>query len=248
MGFEPEFGVWEEGPEEHSSNYGAVPGGLMMWFDQGFYDYKYRSKINISDFMPVSERMIHNGVASLKRPLPAESPSRPYDLAQLSLIWPYNIVDFEMKQLILKNIETKLVGRSGVRCYPNDKYCGKGLVPHDGETAEWPLGLAWLSICYAKLAEHGADFDESRKPIAFTWTQRKAHFELAVEYFTHLERTMTTEGYVPEMYVGLQMGHNTPLAWAQSFHLIAGQSLLNLSSRHREHFKLPAEILGRGRG
>ena len=247
MGFEADFGVWEEGPEEHSSSYGAVLGGLMMWFDQGFYDYKYRSKINISDFMPVSERMINNGIASLKRLLPAESPSRPYDLAQLSLIWPYNIVDFEMKQLILQNVETKLLGRRGVRRYPHDKYCGKGLVPHDGETAEWPLGLAWLAICYAKLAEHGADFDENRTPIPFTWTQRENYFERALQYFMQLERNMTTEGFVPEMYVGNQMGHNTPLAWAQSFHIIAGQSLLNLSNRHRLHFKIPADILRRGR-
>jgi len=39
---------------------------------------------------------------------------------------------------------------------------------------EWPLGLAWLAICYAKLAEHGADVDdENRAPIPFTWSQRE---------------------------------------------------------------------------
>ena len=44
MGFEPDYGMWEEGPEEHASSFGAVLGGLTMWFDQGFYDYKYRHK------------------------------------------------------------------------------------------------------------------------------------------------------------------------------------------------------------
>jgi len=217
----------------------------MMWFDQGFYDYKYRSKIPISDYVPVSERMIADGYTALLRLLPEESPSRPCDLAQLSLIWPYNIVDFATKQKLLRNIETHLVGTRGVRRYLGDKYCGKGLVPHDGETAQWPLGLAWLAICCAKLAQYPSDFDVSRKPVALTWEQRAYWFGRAVDYFMRLERTMTSEGFVPEMYVGDQMGHNTPLAWAQSFHIIAAQTLLNLAHRHREHFRLPQEILRR---
>ena len=53
---------------------------------------------------------------------------------------------------------------------------------------------------------------------------------------------MTPEGYVPEMYVGTQVGHNTPLAWAQSFHVISAQVLLNLSFKHPEHFRLPAAL------
>ena len=88
MGFEPDFGVWEEGPEAHSSSFGAVLGGLMMWFDQGFYDYKYRQKIDISHPVPVSERMIADGYAAPDSAASRESESRPYDLAQLSLIWP----------------------------------------------------------------------------------------------------------------------------------------------------------------
>ena len=53
---------------------------------------------------------------------------------------------------------------------------------------------------------------------------------------------MTPEGAVPEMYLGDQTGHNTPLAWAQSFHIIAGQMLTNLCAAHPKEFKLPPEV------
>ncbi len=242
MGFESDYGIWEEGPEEHSSSFGAVLGGLVMWFDQGYYDYKYQRKIEISHHVPVSERMIADGFSSLARLLPRESPSRPYDLSQLSLIWPYNIVDFETKTVILDNVESNLVGTRGVQRYPGDIYCGKGLVPAHGEVAQWPLGFAWLAICYAKLAENGRDYDMARQPILFDWEQRRAFFAKSVRYFTLLEESMTSEGHVPEMYVGAQAGHNTPLAWAQSFHIVAAQILLNLSCAHPQYFELPKDV------
>jgi hypothetical protein len=121
-GFEADYGVWEEGPEEHSSSFGAVLGGLMMWFDQAFYDYKCKNKIEISRYVPVSERMIADGFGALSRVLPRESGTRPYDLSQLSLIWPYNIIDFDTKKQLLHNIETHPVGPRGVRRYPGDVY------------------------------------------------------------------------------------------------------------------------------
>ena len=245
MGFEPDFGMWEEGPEDHSSSFGAILAGLTMWFDQGHYDYKYRTHTPISDYVPVSERLIKEGRKALETLLPTESPSRPYDLAQLSLLWPYNIVGYDMKMTILNNVETNLLGERGLRRYPGDIYCGKGLVPLDGETAQWPLGLAWLSICYSKLSEYGQDCDSDGKVVPLSWEQRSAYFDKSVRYFLQLESTMTPEGYVPEMYVGDQMGHNTPLAWAQSFHIIAGQMLLNLAYKHHEHFKLPPSLVRR---
>lgn len=242
MGFEADFGVWEEGPEEHASSYGAVLGGLTMWFDQGHYDYKYRNKISISQLVPVSERMIAEGYSALMRLLPRESAGRPYDLAQLSLIWPYNIVDYETKAAVLAQIETHLAGPHGIARYPGDKYCGNGLrAGHDGP-AQWPLGLAWLAICFAKFAESGRDFDLARHPVHINWPEREQYFLKALMYFERLEKNMTPAGEVPEMYVGGQAGHNTPLAWAQSLHIIAAQTLLNLAHAHPQHFKIPAQI------
>jgi GH15 family glucan-1,4-alpha-glucosidase len=163
-------------------------------------------------------------------------------LAQLSLIWPYNIVDYDTKKTLLSQIEKHLVGAHGVTRYPGDTYCGKGLHPGNEGPAQWPLGLAWLAICYAKFAELGRDFDMARKPVHFTWEERKEFFGKALEYFSLLERNMTPEGAVPEMYVGNQAGHNTPLAWAQSFHIVAAQSLLNLAHAHPTHFKIPTQV------
>lgn len=242
MGFEPDFGVWEEGPEEHASSYGAVLGGLTMWFDQGHYDHKYRNKIPIGHLVPVSERMIAEGYSALMRMLPGESAHRPFDLAQLSLIWPYNIVDYETKKILLAQIEKHLVGVHGVTRYPNDTYCGKGMHPGNDGPAQWPLGLAWLTICYGKLAEASGDYDLARNAIPFSWEERRRFFAKALEYFTQLERNMTPEGAVPEMYVGAKPGHNTPLAWAQSFHIVAAQVLSNLAHAHPSHFKIPPSI------
>ncbi len=245
MGFEDDFGMWEEGPEPHSSSFGAVLGGLTMWFDQGFYDYKYKQKTEIGTLVPVSERMVAEGNRALIGLLPRESASRPYDLAQLSLIWPYAIVDYETKLMILRNVETHLLGTRGVRRYPHDLYSGHGTIPHEGQTAEWPLGLAWLSICYSKLAEYDHDFDSAHHPAHLGWPLRIAFFDTAVKYFVQLEAAMTPEGWVPELYLGSKMGHNTPLAWAQSFHIISGQMLLNLSYKFPDHFKIPPSLLRR---
>ena len=44
------------------------------------------------------------------------------------------------------------------------------------------------------------------------------------------------------------MGHNTPLAWAQSFHIISGQMLLNLSYKHPTHFRTPSQPAPPGLG
>ena len=63
-----------------------------------------------------------------------------------------------------------------------------------------------------------------------------------MQYFEQLEKSMTPEGCVPEMYLGKQIGHNTPLAWAQSFHIISGQMLINLAAAHPREFKIPHEV------
>jgi hypothetical protein len=104
LGFGPDFGMGEEGPEEHVSSHGAELGGLMMRHDRGCYGYKYRPRIEIGLHLPVSERMIADGRAGLARLLPRESPSRPCDLAQLSLIWPYSIVDYDTELLLLQRV------------------------------------------------------------------------------------------------------------------------------------------------
>ena len=138
--------MWEEGPEVHSSSVGAVLAGLTMWHDHGFYDYKYRNHIDISHIIPVSERFLEDGARALSKLLPRESESRPYDLAQLSLLWPYNILkdQFALQEEILDNIERHLVRAHGVVRYPGDRYFNANQddpFGHEARVADRP-GLA----------------------------------------------------------------------------------------------------------
>src|SRR5260370_10930859 len=161
---EPDFGMWEEGPEVHASSVRAVLAGLTMWHDHGFYDYKYLTQIDISQIIPVSERFLEEGTRALSQILPRVSQARPYDLAQLSLLWPYNILKdkFALQEAIVENIQNHLVRSRGVIRYPGDRYfSSRPDEPLDSE-AEWPIGLAWLSIAYSKLLQQALRLRPSR--------------------------------------------------------------------------------------
>jgi len=141
----PDFGMWEEGPELHSSSMAAVLAGLTMWFDDGHYHYKYTQETDLSKIVPVSERFFDTGRVVLEKLLPKESETRDCDMAQLSLIWPYNIVDKDMKKKILENVETTLLKEKGVIRYKGDYYFNADDDNKVGNEAEWPLGIAVLS-------------------------------------------------------------------------------------------------------
>ena len=217
---EPDFGVWEEGPELHSSSIGSVLAGLTMWHDQGFYDYKYKQRVDISGIIPVSERFLEDGAASLGRLLPRESASRPYDLAQMSLLWPYNILkdQQQLQEEILGNIEQHLVRAYGVVRYPGDRYFNANQESPEGNEAEWPIGLAWLSIAYCKLRAQAIRTGASSATIDH-------YLERAKQHLAHLEEVMLEDGRVPELFSGGKPGHNVPLGWAQSFYIVAKLSL-----------------------
>ena len=119
----PDYGVWEEGPELHSSSIGAVLAGLM-------------SVRKYVDEVRVPARFIELGQEALKKLLPRESESRPYDMAQLSLIWPYKVLEPDMRDKVLHNIETKLVRENGLIRYPRDCYYGADYAQPDGNEAQ----------------------------------------------------------------------------------------------------------------
>ncbi|MFQ5737262.1 MAG: glycoside hydrolase family 15 protein, partial [Thermodesulfobacteriota bacterium] len=58
---EPDFGVWEEGPEMHSSSIGAVLAGLTMWHDDGHYHHKYRNQTPLYSHLPIPQEFIEQG-------------------------------------------------------------------------------------------------------------------------------------------------------------------------------------------
>jgi len=213
----PDYGVWEEGPELHSSSIGAVLGGLMS----------VRQHI---DEVRVPSRFIELGYEALKKALVRESVSRPYDMAQLSLIWPYRVLDRETRSVVLKNIEDNLLREHGVVRYPGDQYYNADYANLVGNEAEWPMGLAWLSIVYSKMAEEAVTLGAARDAVG--------HLKTAHHYVKRVEKTMVAEKHIPELYSGGVPNPNTPLAWAQAMYIIAVQAIENLKAKmDREVFE-----------
>jgi phosphorylase kinase alpha/beta subunit len=215
---DPDFGVWEEGPEVHSSSVGSVLAGFTMWHDDGYYHHKYGNQIPLYGYLAVPQEFLEAGSAALERLLPRESSGRPYDLAQLSLIWPYAILSDAQAARILANIEERLVRGRGVIRYEGDLYFNSDPSSPVGNEAEWPLGFAWLSIVYSKMAQRALQ-EGSIFGVPTDLVERSGM------YLKRLEEVMTPDGKVPELYTGSVPNRNVPLAWAQSFYVVAHQSL-----------------------
>lgn len=171
-------GIWEENEEVHASSVGACVAGL-----------KKAGKI-----VEVKPELISKGEETLKKLLPKESETKETDLALLSLIYPYNVVDEKTKIRILHNVEEKLVRERGVARYLNDLYYHK-----NGE-AEWTMGLAWLAIIYKKL----------NIPNKYA------------KYMRMCVSAINEKGELPELYFAGSENHNenSPLGWAQSLFLV----------------------------
>lgn len=215
---DPDFGVWEEGPEVHSSSVGAVLAGFTMWHDDEFYHHKYRNHPPLYTHLPVPQEFLEAGRHTLDKLLPAESASRPCDLSQLSLLWPYAIITEAQSHELLKNIEEKLVREKGVIRYSGDMYFNTNPENPVGNEAEWPLGFAWLSIVYSKMAQRSARMGSIFPPPVDLMDKSEY-------YLKRLEEVMTEDGMVPELYTGGTPNWNVPLAWAQSFYVVARQNL-----------------------
>lgn len=140
------------------------------------------------------------GESALRALLPRESSSKFADLALLSLIYPFAVTTEEETLKILENVEYHLTRDKGVIRYKLDRYYNAN---QDGysEEAEWCFGLAWLAIIYAGRGNH----------------------ERAEYYLGRARQTVTSEGFVPELYYSHtdRFNENTPLLWAESMYAIA---------------------------
>ena len=178
-------GMWEEDQEIHASSVGACLAGL-------------ESVKRVHD-IEVPEALLKKGRETLARMLPRESKRKFVDLALLSLIWPYDVVDEFQTQTILENIEYHLLRERGVIRYKGDKYYNKN---EDGwsEEAEWTFGLSWLAIIYEKRGE----------------------YDKAKEFLKLAQTTLTKKG-IPELYFSNSRKHNanTPLGWSESLFIVA---------------------------
>ncbi len=178
-------GMWEENQEVHASSIGACVAGLTM--------------IRRIPEIHVPFELIAQGHARLKEMLPRESKQKFVDLALLSLIWPYEVLNKEESAKILANVEYHLTREHGVIRYKGDHYYNKN---PDGwsEEAEWTFGLSWLAIIYERLGAH----------------------DKAQQYIHKAKATVTARG-VPELFYSnsTRYNDNTPLGWSESLFVVA---------------------------
>ena len=201
---DPDNGMWEEYEEMHASSIGACVAGLK--------------KISQLQNITLPEGIIEKGEHALQELLPRESETKFVDLALLSLIYPYNVVDKEMALDIVENVEYHLERRRGIIRYKNDKYYNKN---KDGysEEAEWTMGFPWLSIIYS-------EFGDLRR---------------AEDYLGKSGLILTPEQKIPELYYSntSKPNENIPLSWAESLYIVAFLRLETVSNilRNKEPVK-----------
>lgn len=195
---DPDNGVWEEYEEVHASSVGACIAGL-----------KAISKLGIFN---VPLLWIEKGEESLNELLPRESRTKFVDLAQLSLIYPFNVVSEKTAREIVRHTEYHLEKNMGVIRYKNDRYYNKNIDGYS-EEAEWCFGFPWLSIIYNYWANDKLKFGN----ITDEEDNKKA-----MEY---LDKSLKTihGGEIPELYYSDsdKPNDNVPLGWAESLFIVA---------------------------
>ncbi|MCI0183764.1 glycoside hydrolase family 15 protein [Sulfoacidibacillus ferrooxidans] len=172
-------GMWEEYAELHASSIGACVAGLMA----------------ISPYVLVDQTAVRYGMHALIDLLPRESATKECDLAQLSLIYPYQLLPMELSREIVAQVENQLLRQKGVIRYKGDQYFAE-----EGSEAQWGFGLPWLGLCYLIVGD-----------------VEKAH-----SYLLWTESIMPKPGILPELYLGQSGSPNqhTPLAWAEAMYVL----------------------------
>jgi len=205
----PDFGMWEECEIRHASSIGSVVGGLS---------YIKRRRLAV-----VADPLIQFGEETLRKILPQESPNhclKPHhshdcDAAQLSLIWPYNIISREEADNILARLlkehdsefprhgeKHQLSRGHGLNRFWGDDYYRSNEGKHTGVSAEWPMFKFWVSIIYSQ----------------------RRDYEKAGQWFQKGCKEISGN-MIPEAYQNDRPNDHTPLAWAHAIALIAFQKL-----------------------
>ena len=139
--------------------------------------------------------MIQLGRQTLNRLLPDEFPGRDADMALLSLIWPYNVVSSDIRDIILQRTRDKLVQEHGLNRYWDDDYYRSD----NGVSGEWVMGSFLLSIIASQMN----------------------NIEEAQMWFVKGAAQITRKGEVPELYQNGKPNAHKPLAWAHATALTA---------------------------
>lgn len=200
---------WEENCDIHSHQIGAGIAALKKLDKQGFI---------------INKETLELAKNKLNELLPKETIYRDYDLAQLQLIYPLNIVNKDQREQILDNIETHLLRKNGVIRYEYDQYFNlaseHSFNIHNslyypaiknqlkGNELEWTFGLAYLSIIYKKMG-----------------------FELvSKKYLDNILEKCGDDLMIPEGYYSKTniKNQNTPLGWSVALTIIAIEELFRL--------------------
>lgn len=191
-------GIWEENREVHMSSVGACVAGLQAVKD---------AKIAHAPF-----HLIDAGMNTIYELFPYESKTKPVDLAQLSLIYPFGIFRGDDALEIINRVCKTLLREFGVLRYLGDSYYSvfeddRNSHPwkYYGSEAEWTMGLPWLSLCYHIM---GRD-------------------DMAHIFVRKTEKAMCHDGKLPELYYsGTSIQNkNNPLGWSQALYILAKESL-----------------------
>ncbi|RKD24961.1 glycoside hydrolase family 15 [Ammoniphilus oxalaticus] len=198
---DPDHGMWEEWREVHTSSVGACVAGLHA----------------IRPYVDVPESLIELGIEQLFGLLPRESVDKRADLAQLSLIYPYQLLDGALADHVVSQVERWLVRDRGVMRYEGDSYYstleaqfGRShpLSFYYGTEAEWTFGFPWLALCHLQLGN-----------------RKQAEF-----YLRKTEQVMVKPGILPELYFSKTdiPNPNTPLGWSCAMYILAKEALMKL--------------------
>lgn len=193
-------GMWEENRERRSSSIGACVAGLK----------------NVSNIVKVPEYIVTNGMNALYELFPYETSTRKYDLAQLSLIYPYNILGEDFNQVIVKQVEDNLLRQRGILRYKGDSYFStleseygrhQALEFYHGSEAEWCFGFGFLALSHFKLG----------------------NVDKAKHYLSEFEKVVLEDGSIPELYFARtdKYNVNTPLCWANAMYIVAKETIDN---------------------
>lgn len=193
-------GMWEEWRELHSSSIGACVAGLEA----------------VSGLVNVPRHIVSKGWKSLSIMFPVESADRPIDLAQLSLIYPYKILEGHDAEYVMKRVESVLLRERGVIRYQGDSYYSTienrnlALNKYHGTEAEWCFGLPWLALCHMELG----------------------NLQSAKKYIKKAEEVMLEDGSMPELYFSKSNKYNgnTPLGWGNALYVLAKERYENHKS------------------
>ena len=171
-------GTWEENAEVHASSVGCCFAGTIL----------------VNEVLDIGNNNVDCGYETLMRLLPNESATKSVDLAELAVIWPLNLVGPELSEKILDNVCVSLLKCDGVIRYHGDMY-------HNchGHEARWPMGVAWLGLCYHAIG----------------------NIDMSMTMLDMLNTLYDKNGYLTESNTSYECCcEHTPLAWAHALAII----------------------------